>query len=73
MRAMRKILIGLVVLVVAAVGVVYWLLSDANRFRGEIAAHQENTASVEIKGDSLATSQATSSPRTSRPVDRTSG
>jgi len=53
MRGMRKILVGLLIVLLGAVGVVYWLLSDANRFRGEIASLiKENTGlTVDIAGD----------------------
>jgi AsmA protein len=50
---MRKALVALAVLFAAAFGLVYWLLSDPNRFKAEIAefVHANTGLVVDLSGD----------------------
>lgn len=50
---MRKFLVVLVVLLAAAIGVLYWLLADPNRFKGEISelVQRETGLVLELRGD----------------------
>lgn len=53
MRTMRKFLVVVVVLLATAIGVVYWLLADPNRFKGEITelVARETGLALELRGD----------------------
>jgi AsmA protein len=53
MRGMRKALVALVVFLALAVGLVYWLLSDPNRFKSELTERirTETGLLVDIGGD----------------------